>query len=80
VFSRAVLAYLRREAARDSGDWQLRNQFKVLAARLAPEVLAEAAIGWPTDSKSWEFWSKGVDELLAITQFRSDLLNSLTPN
>jgi hypothetical protein len=73
AFSRAVLALIRKETARESSDWMFRNQFKDLAPFLAPAVLAETANGWKTDSKAWEFWSKGVDEFLAVTQFRADL-------
>ena len=77
AFSRSVLAYLRQETRRETGDWQLRNQIKAFALRLAPEVLTESATGWPTESINWGFWSKGVDEFLAVTQFRSDLRNAL---
>jgi hypothetical protein len=76
-FSRAVLAFMRKECAQESGDWPLRNQFNDFAMRLCPEVLAEAAGKWPTDSKSWEFWSKGVDEFLSVAQLRSDLRQAL---
>jgi hypothetical protein len=73
AFSREVLAFMRRETAGEQGDWALRNQFKEFALRLAPEVLAEAPAEWPTGEKSWEFWSKGVEEFLAMAQFRTDL-------
>ena len=72
-FSRAVLAFLRRESAQESTDWALRNQFKAFAPRLSPDVLAEAATGWPSDSKGWAFWSKGAEEFLAVAQFRADM-------
>ncbi|MEW6157596.1 MAG: DUF5691 domain-containing protein [Verrucomicrobiota bacterium] len=75
-FSRAALAYLKREAALPSGDWSLRNHLREFAGYLAPEILAEAARGWPTESADWEFWSKGVDEFLAVVQFRTDLHNA----
>jgi len=78
AFSRAVLDFMRRETAQETGDWQLRNQFAALAPRLASEVLAEAATGWPVAARSWEFWSKGVDEFLAVTQFRADLHSAFT--
>lgn len=77
-FSRVVLGFMRRESGRDSGNWLLRNQFNTFAGRLAPEVLSETAQGWPTDSKTWEFWSKGVDEFLAATQFRAELHAAFT--
>jgi hypothetical protein len=73
TFSRAVLAFMQGVAAQELGNWQLRNHFKTFAPRLDPGVLAETVSGWPTDSKGWDFWSKGVEEFLAATQFRSDL-------
>jgi hypothetical protein len=76
-FSRTVLAFLRKETASESSDWQLRSQFRGFATRLAPEVLAEAGAGWPTDSPGREFWSKGIDELLSLTQARLELRNGL---
>lgn len=72
-FSRTVLKWLRKITAQQSGDWQLRSQFKGFATRLAVPTLNEASSGWPTDVNGWEFWSKGVDEFLALAQFRSDL-------
>jgi hypothetical protein len=72
-FSRTVLKWLRKKATIESTEWQLRNQLKVFALRLAPEVLAEAATGWPAEGKAWEFWSKGVDEFLAVAQFRAEV-------
>ena len=72
-FSRSVLAWLRKITALPGGDWQLRNQFKGLATRLAVPALAEVAAPWPTAAAGWEFWSKGVDEFLALAQFRADL-------
>ena len=63
----------KNHAPRQSNDWQLRGQFKGFAAHLAVSTLNEASGGWPTDATSWEFWSKGVDEFLALAQFRSDL-------
>ena len=71
--SRAVLAWLRRETAQETVDVALRNQLKELARRLAPATLAEATTGWKTDAKGWELWSKSVDGLLAVAQFRLDL-------
>jgi hypothetical protein len=72
-FSRTVLKWLRNITAQQSGDWQLRSQFKGFAARLAVSTLNEAGSSWPTDATGWEFWSKGMDEFLALAQFRSDL-------
>jgi hypothetical protein len=73
-FSRIILSWLRRTTAGESADWQLRNQFGSFAARLAVTTLPEAATGWPVaETPVWEFWSKGVDEFLALAQFRADL-------
>ncbi len=72
-FSRTVLAWLRKITAQPAGDWQLRSQFKDFATRLAVPALPEVAAPWPTDAAGWEFWSKGVDEFLALAQFRADL-------
>ncbi|HRI16815.1 MAG TPA: DUF5691 domain-containing protein, partial [Verrucomicrobiota bacterium] len=72
-FARIVLAYLRKESAREFYDWQVRNQLKEWARYLPSTVFAEAASGWNPEAKAWEFWSKGVDELLAAIQFRADL-------
>lgn len=80
AFSRAVLEYLRSVIARESGDWQLRNEFKLFAVHLAPEVLYEARGRWSVDSQAFEFWSKGVNDFLAVIQFRSDLHNALKPS
>ncbi|MDB6068041.1 MAG: hypothetical protein JWR26_4249 [Pedosphaera sp.] len=77
-FSRTVLAWLKQLSAEPSGDWVLRNQLKDFAPRLAPSVLPETFNGWPAESKGWEFWSKGVDEFLAMAQFRADLHTAFT--
>ncbi len=71
--SRAVLAWLRRQTARDTGDWQLRTQLKAYARRLAPEVLPQAAQGWATDSPAWAFWSSGIEGFLEVLHFRVGL-------
>jgi hypothetical protein len=78
-FSRRILSWLRKTTAQQSADWQLRNQIKDFALRLAPAALVEAAQSWPSDSAGWEFWSKGVDEFLAVAQFRSDLHAAFSP-
>ena len=72
-FSGTVLLWLKRLAAEKSSDWQLRSQLKDFAACLDPSALTEALNGWPAESEGWAFWSKGVEEFLAVTQFRADL-------
>jgi hypothetical protein len=76
-FSRTVLAFMRRESARETGDWPLRNQFKTYAPRLAPGTLPDAANDWPTNVPAWESWAKGVEEFLAMAQFRADLHSAI---
>jgi hypothetical protein len=77
AFSRTVLAWLRRVTSEQSMDWQLRNQLQSLAHRLAPEILTEAATNWPAGSPGWEFWSKGVEELISAAQFRHEMREAL---
>lgn len=77
AFSRALLTWLRTLTKTESLDWVFRNQLGSLASCLAPQTLAEAPTGWPTDSKGWEFWAKGVEEFLAVAQFRTDLHTAL---
>jgi hypothetical protein len=76
-FSRAVLKWMRNLCAQDGMEWQLRNRFKELVGHLAPEVLSETTQGWPTGAKNWEFWSKGVDEFLAMAQFRLEMRRAI---
>ena len=76
-FSRAVLSWLRRITAQQSSNWQLRNQIGTFAVRMAPETLAEAGTGWPTDSPGWEFWAKGVEDFIAAAHFRRDMRQSI---
>jgi len=75
--SRAVVAWLRQQTAVESTDWQFRNDMKNLATRIHPEVLPEVTRDWPEDSAGWNFWSKGVDELLSVVQFRHQLVSAL---
>lgn len=72
-FSATVLDWLRVHTAKPSSDWMLRNQLKLWAARLHPGQLTAATQGWPTTTSAWDFWSKGVDEFLAVAQFRQEL-------
>ena len=73
-FSRTILAWLRKTTALPSTNWALRNQLSHFAGRLAVATLTEAATGWPvSQTPEWEFWSKGVEEFLALAQFRADL-------
>ena len=77
-FSRAVIAWMRSITEQPSGDWQLRNQLKNFAAWLAPSMLRHALSGWPTSSRGWDFWSKGVEEFMSVAQFRLDMHAAFT--
>lgn len=72
-FSRGVLDYLRALTAAESNDWQFRNLLRDFGCRISPEAFSEAATGWRTDSAGWAFWSKGVEDFLAVVQFRADM-------
>ena len=58
----------------------MRTELAALSLKLAPDVLSEAAAGWPTDGAAWEFWSKGIDELTAVAQFRAQLHEAFSIN
>jgi hypothetical protein len=77
AFSGKLLDWLRQMAARDSGDWQLRNNLVRLAPRLAPELLPQAALNWPVQSAGWDFWRSGVDEFISATQFRHEMIQAI---
>lgn len=72
-FSIAVLDFLRALTASESSDWQFRNRLVNFASCLAPESFSQALNGWPTDSAGWPFWAKGMEDFLAVVQFRSDI-------
>jgi hypothetical protein len=77
TFSRKVLEWLRKITAFESYDWQTRNQLVQFVPRLDPETLRQCAGGWPVDSKGWEFWKSGVDELISAAQFRDEMLHAM---
>jgi hypothetical protein len=79
-FSRTVLEWLRQVTAQPSMDWQLRSELKNFATRIHPDALEAVPRHWPEDSAGWDFWSKGVDELLSAAQFRHDVLTALQQN
>lgn len=77
--TRAVLASLRQRTARQatSDDYHFRSLFSTVAVRLAPELLASASTGWPTD-KHWSFWADAVEHMLAVLRFRYDMLKEVS--
>jgi len=76
-FSRKVLAWLRAITALESYDWQMRNQLLRFVPRLARETLRECVSNWPLESKGWDFWKSGVDDLISAAQFRDEMLNAI---
>jgi hypothetical protein len=76
-FSRKVLDWLRAITALESYDWQMRNQLLRFVPRLAPETLRECVSNWPLESKGWDFWKSGVDDLISAAQFRDEMLNAI---
>lgn len=80
ALSRTILRWLRALVAQPSTDWQLRTELAALPLQMAPEVLPEAVTGWRTEGVAWEFWSKGVDELIAVAQFRAQLHEAFSTN
>ena len=76
-FTRQVLDWLRSSTAQESYDWQTRNHLIKLVPRFAPEVLRETTSNWPVDSKGWDFWRSGVDELISAAQFRDETIRAL---
>ncbi|HEX7862752.1 MAG TPA: DUF5691 domain-containing protein [Verrucomicrobiae bacterium] len=77
AFSRKVLDWLRKITALESFDWQTRNQLVRFVPRLAPEMLRETMADWPVDSKGWEFWKSGVDDLISAAQFRDEMIRAI---
>lgn len=72
-FSRTILVFLKLETQRPGADWTFRDLFPSLATRLPETVLPEVFSCWPTDSPTWDFWSKGVDGFLAAVQRRLEI-------
>lgn len=71
--SHAVLDWMRKLTVTSSTDWMLRSKLKDFATSLHPATLSAAAQNWNTSQPHWEFWSKGMDEFLAVVQMRSDI-------
>jgi len=43
--------------------------------QILPALYDEISRGWPTEEKGWGVWEKDVEEMLALLQFRRDMLN-----
>lgn len=78
--TRAVLASLRQRTARQPThyDYLMRSMFHIIATCLAPELLATASAGWPTDSQYWPCWEPDIKNVLALLHFRHDMLKEFS--
>lgn len=78
--SHAVLASLRQRTTRQTTrhDYLMRSMFPSIAMRLAPEILATASTGWPTDGEYWPCWDPDIKNLLALVRFRHDMLKEFS--
>lgn len=47
------------------------------ALRMAPALAQEILQGWPTERQTWQWWSKNVETMLAVLQFRHDMLKEI---
>jgi hypothetical protein len=81
ALTRKLLASLRARigAGTQKGQafWGVRSLLKRYALQMPPALYAEAAKGWPTEEKGWGVWEKDVEEMLALLQFRRDMLKEL---
>ena len=77
-FTRTILNELRRACAGKEGlDWPVRSLLKEIACSMEPALAKEAEKGWPTDSTGWEHSADAVNEMLALLQFRHQMLEEL---
>lgn len=60
--------------------WGVRSLLKRYALQIPPALYAEVAKGWPTDEKGWGVWEKDIEDMLALLQFRRDMLTVLSDN
>lgn len=75
-FSRRVIAWLKQESAKaaaEPGMWGFLQRLPQGSRHLAPEVLGEAADGWPTQTEGWQYWNNSVDKFLAVVHFRQEM-------
>ena len=64
----------------DGYDYHLRpTVVNTLGPRIDPSTLASFQGEWPTASRAWSGWTKTIDELLALLQFRHDMLKEFNP-
>lgn len=64
----------------DGYDYHLRpTVVNAFGPRIDTSTLASYQAEWPTASRAWNGWSKTIDELLALLQFRHDMLKEIQP-
>ena len=64
----------------DGYDYYLRPTIvNTFGPRIDVSTLASYQGEWPTASRAWSSWSKTIDELLAMLQFRHDMLKEIRP-
>jgi hypothetical protein len=81
ALARAVLARLREGiAGRDQHfgtDWQAQAALATFARSIPPTLADEAADGWPTGARFWQWWSRPVEGMAATLRFRRDMLEEI---
>jgi hypothetical protein len=55
----------------------LLSQLGTYARYMDPALAGEAAHGWPERAETYHYWTKLIDEFLALLQFRHDMLREL---
>jgi hypothetical protein len=79
AFARVVLERIRRTLAADSttSAWHLAQLMPQLGRSIPPALAAEAAGAWPTEGKTWAYWSNPVNAFVSLLQFRHEMLTEL---
>lgn len=78
--SLAFVEYLRHTIANENPkrvNWHLQTSIKRYAHLMRPDVVDAIRTGWPTDAPAWPNWVHTIDTLLALLQFRSDMLTEI---
>jgi hypothetical protein len=57
--------------------WQVASLLPQLARQGPPSLAIEAADGWPTENKTWPYWSQQVDRFVSLLRFRHEMLTEL---
>jgi hypothetical protein len=80
-FSRAVLGSLRQRLVTATGrytfDGQTAGVLQQMGLSASPALADEAQAGWAAQSPAWPQWSGPVDALVALLQFRREMLEEI---